>query len=262
MPLKIATWNVNSLRARLSAVSEWLAREAPQVLCVQETKVRDEEFPVQAFQDLGYQVAFAGEPAYNGVAIIARGDLEAIEVGLPGFDDPQKRLIAVTYAGLRIMSCYVPNGTAVDSPRYGYKLQWLAALRAHLERELTRYPRLIAAGDFNIAPTDRDVHDPQAWEGQVLVSERERAAFRGLLEAGFYDAFARCGQDACGFSWWDYRGLAFRRNHGLRIDHLLISHALGDDCRACHVDRTPRAQTRPSDHAPVWLELDDRSTGA
>ncbi len=261
MPIKIATWNVNSLRARWPLVSEWLVREEPDVLCVQETKVRDEEFPVQALADLGYRVAFAGEPAYNGVAVIAREDLTAVEVGLSGFDDPQKRLIAVTCAGLRIISCYVPNGTAVDSPRYDYKLQWLAALRAHLARELIRHPRLVVAGDFNIAPTDQDVHDPQAWEGQILVSDRERAAFRDVLETGFYDAFARCGADACGFSWWDYRGMAFQRNRGLRIDHLLISHALGESCRVCHVDRAPRAQTRPSDHAPVWLELDERARG-
>ncbi len=254
--LKIASWNVNSLRARLPAVMAWLARVNPDILCVQETKVRDEEFPVQVFLDAGYHVAFAGEPGYNGVALIARRPLSAVEAGLPGFEDTQKRLIAATCAGVRVMSCYVPNGTAVDSPRYVYKLRWLDALEAHLQQTLARHPRLVVGGDFNIAPTDQDVYDPGAWEGQVLVSPRERTAFQGLLAAGLVDAFAHVGGDACGFSWWDYRAMAFVRNRGLRIDHLLVSQALADCARSCAVDRVPRGEPRPSDHAPVWLQLE------
>ncbi len=253
--MKIATWNVNSLRVRLPQLELWLATAQPDVLCLQETKVRDSDFPAEAFSALGYQVAFHGQPSYNGVAIAARGVLTDVAVGLEGFADEQCRCLSASYRGLRVASLYVPNGTALESPRYSYKLEWLRALRAQSVQWRARYPTLMLAGDFNIAPEDRDVYDPKAWEGSVLVSEPERAAFRDLLALGFTDSLrALGGEDQC-FTWWDYRAAAFRRDQGLRIDHILVSDALRSACRACVVDREARAHARPSDHAPVVVEI-------
>lgn len=251
---KIATWNVNSLRARLPQVGAWLASAVPDVLCLQETKVQDADFPVAAFTAQGYQVVFSGQPSYNGVAIAARGPLTAVSVGLPDFADNERRVISATYEGVRIISVYVPNGTAPDSPRFTYKLAWLRAFTAFSCAQVARYPRLVIAGDFNIAPTDADVYDPAAWVGSVLVTDAERAAFKGLLACGLTDAFVQAASGECGYSWWDYRALAFRRNHGLRIDHILLSADLAARCQACYPDRGPRGQPRPSDHTPVVAE--------
>ena len=253
--MKIVTWNVNSLRVRLPQLEAWLAATQPDVLCLQETKVRDSDFPAAAFSALGYQVVFHGQPSYNGVAIAARGALTDVEVGLEDFADEQCRCLSASYQGLRVASLYVPNGTALESPRYPYKLEWLRALRAQTVRWLSRSPALVLTGDFNIAPEDRDVYDPKAWEGSVLVSEPERTAFRELLALGFTDALRALGGDQCGFTWWDYRAYAFRRDQGLRIDHILLSDPLASACRACVVDRETRAHARPSDHAPVVAEI-------
>ncbi|HUW97358.1 MAG TPA: exodeoxyribonuclease III [Acidiferrobacter sp.] len=260
--LKIATWNVNSLRVRLAQLEEWLAAVQPDILCLQETKVRDRDFPVAAFSALGYHVVFHGQPSYNGVAIAARGALTDVTVGLEAFADEQCRVLSASYRGMRVACLYVPNGTALDSPRYPYKLEWLRALRDQTTRWLASYPALVLAGDFNIAPEDRDVYDPEAWRGAVLVSEPERAAFREIAALGFTDALRVIGGDDCGFSWWDYRGGAFRRNLGLRIDHILLSAPLAQLGLRCYVDRDARGHARPSDHAPVVAELAWPANGA
>lgn len=253
--MKIATWNVNSLRVRLPQLEPWLATHEPDVLCLQETKVRDSDFPVAAFSALGYQVVFHGQPSYNGVAIAARGALSDVAAGLANFADEQCRCLSACFQGLRVASVYVPNGTALESPRYSYKLEWLRALQHQSRQWLARYANVALAGDFNIAPEDRDVYDPKAWEGSVLVSEPERAAFRDLLAAGLTDTQRALGGEDPGFTWWDYRAAAFRRDQGLRIDHILVSNALKAACQACVVDREARAHARPSDHAPVMVEI-------
>ncbi len=256
--MKLATWNVNSLRVRLPQVCDWLARAQPDVLCLQETKVIDEECPVASLRDAGYHVLLSGQKAYNGVAILARAPIEEPSVAAPGLDSGQKRYAAATVNGMRIISVYVPNGEAVTSEKYTFKLQWLAALRAHLVQELARYPLLAVVGDFNVAPEERDVHDPRLWQNSVLFSEPERAALRAVLDAGLVDVFRRFPQPPGSFTWWDYRQGAFRRNLGLRIDHILCSSGLAARCLACTVDTTPRALERPSDHAPVIAEFGDK----
>lgn len=254
--LKLATWNVNSLRVRQPQVLEWLAAEGPDILAVQETKLTDEVFPVADFEAAGYHAAFAGQKTYNGVATFSRTAPREIERDLPGLADPQRRLVAITAGDLRVLNVYVPNGESVGSPKYRYKLDWFEALRGYVGAELARHPRLVVLGDFNVAPEERDVHDPKAWEGQVLFSEPERAAFRALLAAGLSDAFRLVNQSAGEFSWWDYRMNAFRRNHGLRIDHILVSADLAARCRAGRIDTAPRTRERPSDHAPVVAEFE------
>ncbi len=257
--MKIATWNVNSLRVRLGHVLDWLAASGPDVLALQETKLIDEDFPSAALHEAGYHAVFAGQKTYNGVAILARQPIEGVAVGLPDWDDPQRRLLAASCEGVRIVNIYVPNGAAVDSDKYVYKLDWLARLRAYLEAELQAHQALVVVGDFNIAPQDRDVHDPAAWAGKVLCSEPERAAFRALEALGLRDAY-RCLNDEAGqFSWWDYRLNAFKRGMGLRIDHILCSQVLCERLASCIIDVGPRALERPSDHAPVLAEF--RSAG-
>lgn len=253
--MKIATWNVNSLRVRLSQVLEWLARETPDALCLQETKVPDEDFPEAALREAGYFAAFSGQKTYNGVAILARQPLTALTRELPGADHAQRRFLAADLDGIRIVNVYVPNGESVDSDKFGYKLAWLEALAQHLRAELVKHPRLVVVGDFNIAPEDRDVHDPQAWQGQVLFSEPERAALQQLFALGLKDSFRLFEQPEASFSWWDYRQGAFRRNRGLRIDHILSSPELAGVCRSCRIDTDPRRAERPSDHAPVIAEF-------
>jgi exodeoxyribonuclease III len=255
--MKIATWNVNSLKVRLPHVLEWLAAAQPDALCLQETKTEDGGFPFDALAAAGYQAIHNGQKTYNGVAILARHPVQDEIRDLPGFDDPQKRLIAATVEGVRLVCAYMPNGQAVDSDKYEYKLRWLAALADWLHDELDQHPRLALLGDFNIAPDDRDVHDPAAWQGQILCSEPERAAFRKFLNLGFSDAFRLFDQPEKSFSWWDYRMMGFRRNFGLRIDHILLSSALAERCRVCSIDKAPRKLERPSDHAPVFAELAD-----
>jgi exodeoxyribonuclease III len=251
--MKIVTWNVNSLKVRLEQVLIWLAEHQPDALCLQETKTEDVNFPLLELQQAGYQVVFSGQKTYNGVAIISKGEASDVQYGLPNFEDPQKRLIAATINGVRIVCVYIPNGEAVDSEKYQYKLAWLAALQVWLKEEMQRYPKLALLGDYNIAPEDRDVHDPVAWAGKVLCSEPERGAFKGLQQLGLRDAFRLFEQAEKSFSWWDYRMMGFRRNHGMRIDHILISAAV--ECTACNIDKTPRKLERPSDHTPVWAEI-------
>ncbi len=253
--MKIATWNVNSLKVRLPQVLDWLNLHQPDALCLQELKLEDKDFPRAEIEAAGYQAVFAGQKTYNGVAILSREAVQDASVGIPGYMDEQKRVLAATLNGMRLVCVYVPNGQSVDSDKYQYKLQWLAALAAWLKDELTRYPRLVVLGDYNIAPEDRDVHDPKAWEGQVLCSEPEREAFRKLLQIGLHDSFRLFPQTEGAFTWWDYRMNAFRRKRGLRIDHILLSDALAPACTSCVVDIAPRKLERPSDHAPVIAEL-------
>jgi len=247
--MKIATWNVNSLKVRLPHLLGWLAEQQPDVVCLQETKLQDADFPHAELQAAGYHSVCSGQKTYNGVAILSRDPISDVQAGIPDFDDEQKRAIATTINGVRIVCVYVPNGQSVDSDKYQYKLKWLAALTRWLQDELARHPKLALLGDYNIAPEDRDVHDPQAWQGNVLVSEPEREAFKSLAALGLRDAFRLFEQDAKSYSWWDYRMLAFRRNQGLRIDHILISETL--QCTACVIDKAPRKLERPSDHTPV-----------
>lgn len=253
--MKLATWNVNSLKVRLPHVLDWLKTAQPDVLCLQELKLEDKAFPASEITAAGYQSFFAGQKTYNGVALLAREPATDVVTAIPGFDDDQKRLIAGTLGDTRVVCAYMPNGQSLDSDKYQYKLRWLAALKDWLAAELQRYPKLALLGDFNIAPEDRDVHDPKAWEGQVLVSEPERAAFRAFVGLGLTDSYRLFDQSDKAFTWWDYRQAAFRRNMGLRIDHILLSNALAERCSACTVDVEPRKLERPSDHAPVIATL-------
>lgn len=255
--MKIATWNVNSLKVRLPHVLDWLATVQPDALCLQETKTEDKGFPFAELEAAGYRALHNGQKTYNGVAILARSELADVQRDIPGFDDPQKRILAATVNGVRLVCAYMPNGSEVGSDKYAYKLQWLAALTDWLREEMARHPRLALLGDFNIAPDDRDVHDPVAWAGKILCSEPERAAFRGFIDLGLADAFRRFEQPEKIFSWWDYRMMGFRRNLGLRIDHILLSAELAGRCRACSIDKAPRKLERPSDHAPVIAEIAD-----
>jgi len=254
--LSIATWNVNSLRVRLPQLAEWVAASKPNIVALQETKLPDADFPRAEIEGLGYHVAFSGQRTYNGVAILSREPIELLATALPGFVDEQRRVLAVRTAGITVVDLYVPNGQAPDSDKYAYKLRWLEALERWLIAELAGHGELVVLGDFNIAPEDRDVHDPAAWVGSVHVSPAERAAYRRLLDAGLVDVFRRFEQAEKSFSWWDYRAAGFRRNAGLRIDLILASAALAERCRACRIDREPRKAERPSDHAPVIAEFE------
>lgn len=258
--MKLATWNVNSLKVRLPQLLDWLESRRPDVVCLQETKLEDHNFPVAELARAGFQASFSGQRAYNGVAILSRMPQEKVSTGIPGFADQQKRVLAASIEGVRVVCVYVPNGEAVGSEKYRYKLAWLSALRAWLERERERYPALAVLGDFNVAPAPEDVHDPALWEGRVLFSEPERQAFRELLSLGFHDAFRLFPQPEKSFTWWDYRMMAFRRNHGLRIDHILLSEPLARRCARVLIDRDMRALPRPSDHAPVIAELSEDQT--
>lgn len=253
--IKIASWNVNSLKVRLPQVLQWLANNPVDVLCLQETKLTDDKFPISELNAAGYHVAFSGQKTYNGVALLSRTPLQAVVKNNPLFADEQQRLIAATVGNLRVVSVYVPNGQALDSEKYEYKLQWLNKLHAWLEQEKQQYPQLAILGDYNIAPKDEDVHDPAAWEGQVLVSPAERAAWQQLLDLGFSDAYRQFEQAPKSYSWWDYRQMGFRLNKGLRIDHILLSPALSAVCSACEIDKVPRKWEQPSDHAPIVATL-------
>ena len=253
--MKLATWNVNSLTVRLPQLVDWLAHAQPDIMCLQELKLEDAKFPRAELEAAGYQCAFSGQKTYNGVAILSRAPLLGVDAGIPGFQDEQKRVIAAEAGSLRVICVYCPNGQAVGSEKYAYKLRWYAALEEYLAAELSRHPRLAIAGDFNVAPEDRDVHDPKAWEGQVHVSEPERAAWRALLAVGLQDSFRLFEQPEKIYSWWDYRMMGFRRNAGLRIDHVLVSAETAQRCTATMVDKAPRKLERPSDHAPVVAEF-------
>ena len=255
MTFRLATWNVNSLKVRLSHLLDWLGQNRPDAMCLQETKTVDENFPAAALRAAGYRAVYSGQKTYNGVAILSRADATDVGIGIADFPDELKRVIAATVGGVRVVSVYCPNGQAVGSEKYAYKLKWFAALKEYLSRELHQHPRLAVAGDFNVAPEDRDVHDPKRWEGEVHVSAPERDAFRALLALGLADAFRLFPQPEKEFSWWDYRLNAFQRGWGLRIDEILLSPELAARCAACVIDKRPRSLERPSDHAPVIADL-------
>lgn len=261
--LKLASWNVNSLKVRLEHVLQWLESSNVDILALQETKLVDEFFPKEAFEDKGYHVAYAGQKTYNGVAIVSRHPLREILTDIEGFSDPQRRILAATIPDitalnaepLRLINLYVPNGAGLTSEKYTYKLEWLSKVKQFINEQLSLYSSVAVVGDFNIAPEDRDVHDPMACVGEVLVSPPEREAFVEMLKLGLVDSFRNFSQEPNVFSWWDYRAAGFRRNRGYRIDHILLSTALNDHCSASNIDKIPRGWERPSDHAPVWVEL-------
>ncbi|UCF74457.1 MAG: exodeoxyribonuclease III [Betaproteobacteria bacterium] len=253
--MKLATWNVNSLKVRLPQVLAWAGKQRPDVLCLQETKLEDVNFPRAEIEAAGYRVLFSGQKTYNGVAILSREPAAGTVTAIPAFPDEQKRVLAATIGGVRIACLYVPNGESVGSEKYQYKLRWLSAAREWLKDEISRNARLAVLGDFNVAPEARDVHDPELWEGKVLFSEPERAALRHLAEIGLSDAFRLFDQPAGAFTWWDYRMNGFRRKRGLRIDHILLSEPLAKQCTSCTIDIEPRGAERPSDHAPVIAEV-------
>lgn len=256
--MKLATWNVNSLRVRLPQVLDWLAQQQPDLIGLQETKLQDAQFPAEALQEAGYHSIYSGQKTYNGVAVLSREPLEEADSqrDLPDFDDPQRRLLAVTCQGIRFINVYVPNGSELGSDKFQYKLDWLDALHGYLQQQLLEHESVVLVGDFNIAPDNPDVHDPALWENTVLFSKVERQKFQDLLAMGLVDTFRLFEQPDNMFSWWDYRAAAYRRNLGLRIDHILVNQPLSAQCRACYIDKTPRGWERPSDHAPVVLELD------
>lgn len=255
--MKIASWNVNSLNVRLPQLQQWLAEFAPDVVGLQETKLEDHRFPDDALLEAGYRSVFHGQKTYNGVAILARErSITDVQVAIPGLEDPQARAIAATVDGVRIVNLYVVNGQDVGTEKYAYKLRWLEAVHGWLADELRQHPKLVVLGDFNIAPDDRDVHDPAVWnDDHILTSTAEREALQRLLALGLHDGFRLHNSDAGIFSWWDYRQAAFRRNLGLRIDLTLVSEGLQGAAVASGIDRTPRQWERPSDHAPAFVEL-------
>jgi exodeoxyribonuclease-3 len=253
--MKLATWNVNSLTVRLPHLLAWLEANPVDLIALQETKLTDDKFPASELQAAGYHAVWFGQKTYNGVALLARGELTDVVKNIPGFADDQTRVLAASVAGLRVVGAYVPNGQAPGSDKFEYKMQWLRGLRDWLRDELATHRELVLMGDFNIAPEDRDVHDPVAWAGQILCTDEERAHFRHLVALGLADAFRLFEQPPKSWSWWDYRNLAFRKNQGLRIDHILVSEALRARVRSCTIDKAPRKLERPSDHAPVIVEL-------
>jgi exodeoxyribonuclease-3 len=253
--MKLTTWNVNSLKVRLPQVLQWLQTNPVDVLCIQETKLTDDKFPQAEIEAAGYHVVFTGQKTYNGVAILSRHPIEDVQKNNPLFEDEQQRIIAATIAGMRIICAYIPNGQAPGTDKFSYKLRWLEALEQWLQQEMAKHPNLALLGDYNIAPDDRDVHDPAAWEGMNLVSPEERTAFQRLIALGLSDSFRQFEQPEKTFSWWDYRALGFRLNKGVRIDHVLLSAPLAKRCISCAVDKVPRKWEQPSDHAPVTAEL-------
>jgi exodeoxyribonuclease III len=254
--MKIASWNVNSLKVRLPHLEQWLAESKPDIVALQETKLTDDKFPVAEIEAMGYHVAFSGQKTYNGVAVLSREPMTDVVTDPPNLADEQRRILAVTVGDLRVIDLYVVNGKAVGDEKYDYKLDWLARMRDFLAGEIARHPNLVVLGDFNIAPDDRDVHDPESWHGRILCSDREREALKAITDLGLSDSF-RLFEDGDGhFSWWDYRQAAFRRNMGLRIDLILISEALKDRATGAAIERTPRTWERPSDHTPVTLEIE------
>ena len=254
--MKIASWNVNSLNVRLPHLEQWLKDFGPDIVGIQETKLEDHKFPDSALVAAGYRSVFAGQKTYNGVALLSREPAQDVQIGIPGFEDEQKRVIAGTFGDLRVINLYVVNGQDVGTDKYAYKLRWLDAVHAWVQDELSRHPDLIVLGDFNIAPEARDTHDPAVWnDSHILTSTAERDALQRLLSLGLHDAFRLFPQEEDQFSWWDYRQAGFRRNLGLRIDLTLISDSLRARCVAAGIDREPRTWDRPSDHAPAWVEL-------
>jgi exodeoxyribonuclease III len=254
--LKLATWNVNSLAVRLPQVLDWLAAQQPDVLVLQETKLTDDKFPHAEIEAAGYRAQWFGQKTYNGVALLSKREATDVVRNIPGFTDELARVITGTVDGVRIVGGYFPNGQAPGSDKFEYKMQWLRGLRDWLREEIAAHPKLVLMGDFNIAPEDRDVYDPVAWAGQIHCTPEEREHFKQLCALGFVDAFRCFEQPPKSWSWWDYRNLAFRKNQGLRIDIILVSEALEASVRECVIDKLPRKNERPSDHAPVWVTLD------
>lgn len=256
--MKIASWNVNSLNVRLPHLLRWLGETRPDVVALQETKLTDDKFPEDALLEAGYRSVFAGQKTYNGVAILSRLPIADADVvtAIPGFEDPQKRVLAATVGGIRIVDLYVVNGEKVGSEKFDYKLRWLTAVRDWLREELAAHPNLVVLGDFNTTPDDRDVYDPKRWHEKVLCSTPERAAYRELLALGLHDSFRLHSEEDGQYSWWDYRLSGFERGWGMRIDLILLSEALKARSLAAGIDRAPRGWERPSDHTPVWVELD------
>jgi exodeoxyribonuclease-3 len=253
--LKLATWNVNSLAVRLPQLLDWLAANPVDAIVLQETKLTDDKFPHAEIAAAGYQAQWFGQKTYNGVALLARAPIDDVVRNNPVFEDEQARIITATVNGVRIVGAYVPNGQAPGTDKFAYKMRWLTGLQEWLRSELTRHDKLVLMGDYNIAPEDRDVHDPVLWAGQILCTPEERAHFQALTALGLHDAFRLFEQPPKSWSWWDYRNLAFRKNQGLRIDHILVSEALKPQVAACTIDKLPRKNERPSDHAPVVVEL-------
>ncbi len=249
--MKIATWNVNSLNVRLPHVLAWLQEHQPDVLALQEIKCENEKFPYDDMRELGYQVVVSGQKTYNGVAILSKAKPvdDSIVLQFPHFLDEQRRILGAKINDVFILNLYVPNGAAVATDKYLYKLEWLRHLCAFIQQ--CAHQNIVILGDFNIAPADEDVHEPLLWKDQVLVSQPERAAWQQLLDLGFVDCYRHAPQGDTRFSWWDYRQAAFRRDMGLRIDHILASKAMAENLQGCFIDKTPRAWERPSDHAPV-----------
>ncbi len=254
--LKVASWNVNSLNVRLPHVLAWCGAAAPDILALQETKMTDDRFPVEDLLEAGYHSVFSGQPTYNGVAILSREPGSDPVTDVPGLDDPQRRILAATYGEVRVIDLYVVNGKEVGSDKYEYKLEWLARVTDWIADEMQRFENVIVLGDFNIAPDDRDVYDPEAWHERILCSTPEREALQRMLDLGLSDTFRQFEQPEKTWSWWDYRQAAFRRNMGLRIDLVLASEALAAKCTAAYIDKEPRRQERPSDHTPVIAEFD------
>jgi len=254
--MKLATWNVNSLGVRLPHVLDWIGKHEPDVVCLQETKLEDAKFPAARFREAGYESIYRGQKTYNGVAILSRAPAADVAHGIPGWEDTQQRVIAATFSGVRVVCAYVPNGEIIGSTKFDYKMKWLEVLRAWLEDELARHPRLAVAGDYNIAPEARDVHDPELWAAKIHFTEPERKALRAVFDVGLKDAFRLFDQPERSYTWWDYRMLSFRKKRGLRIDHILLSLALAPLCTSCTIDVEPRRLERPSDHAPVIAGLD------
>ena len=253
--MKIATWNVNSLKVRLPHVLDWLESEQPDVLCLQETKLTDENFPADDIRAAGYEVVYSGQKTYNGVATISRSAASEVITDVPGLDDPQRRILGTTIDGVRVLNLYVVNGQEVGSEKFDHKLHWLSKVTDYIGTQLRDHERFIVLGDFNIAPADEDVHDPEAWHERILCSTPEREALGRMLGLGLQDTFRLFPQEEKSFSWWDYRAAAFRRNMGLRIDLILASQSLAENCTACHIDKAPRRLERPSDHTPVVAEF-------
>jgi exodeoxyribonuclease-3 len=255
--LKVASWNVNSLKVRLPHVLDWCQAEGPDVLALQETKLTDDRFPVADLESAGYHSVFSGQPTYNGVAILSREPAQPdVVTDIPGLDDPQRRILAATIGGVRIIDLYVVNGKEVGSDKFAYKLDWLEKVTDWIAGEIERHERVIVLGDFNIAPEDRDVHDPDAWHERILCSTPEREALRRICDLGLRDTFRLFEQPEKSYSWWDYRQAAFRRNLGLRIDLVLATRPLASSCTRAWIDVEPRRQERPSDHTPVLAEFE------
>lgn len=252
---KIATWNVNSLRVRLPQVLSWIQSTQPDVLALQEIKMMDSDFPFAEIESIGYNGIASGQKTYNGMAILSRKKAEQIVTDIPELHDHQRRVLAVSIDDVRILNLYIPNGESVSSEKYQYKLNWLKHLDIYLQHELKTHQKMLVLGDFNIAPENIDVHDPKFWEGKVLFSDLERKAFRDMLSLGLQDCFRKHHSGEKNYTWWDYRLNAFKRNLGLRIDHILASNALARNCTTCYIDKIPRTSERPSDHTPVVAEF-------